>query len=127
MDIMIVDPSELSRNVIEDLLMKMGVPGVSIHLFVDGEHALEHVRENSVDLVFTSLSLAEVDGIDLIDIMLREDPEIASKLFVLSSSDKEAFDDVKGIGAKRFIKKPINRDYFIHFIQPEVEKLLFDT
>ena len=124
MNLVIIDPSELSRVVIEDFLMKMGVAALDIHLFVDGQHALEYIREHDPDLLFTSLSLPQLDGIDLVDIMLREKPELTSKLFVLSSSENEVFDDVKGVGAKRFIKKPINKEYFDHFVQPEVEKLL---
>ena len=124
MDIAIIDPSELSRVVIEDFLMQMGVKALDIHLFIDGEHAIEYVREHDPDLLFTSLSLPKLDGVDLVDIMLREKPELTAKLFVLSSSENEVFDDVKGVGAKRFIKKPINKEYFDHFVQPEVEKLL---
>ena len=124
MNIVIIDPSELSRVVIEDFLMKMGVAALDIHLFIDGQQAFEYIRENDPDLLFTSLSLPKLDGIDLVDIMLREKPELTSKLFVLSSSENEVFDDVKGVGAKRFIKKPISKEYFDHFVQPEVEKLL---
>lgn len=124
MNIMIIDQSETSRSVIEELIMKMGVSSMDIHLFVDGEQALDFMRENEIDLVFTALHLAGIDGIDLIDLMIQEDEAIVSKLFVLSSSDKEVFDDVKDIGAKRFIKKPIKADYFTHFVGAEVEKLL---
>lgn len=124
MNIVIIDPSELSRVVIEDCLMKMGVTALDIHLFIDGQHALEYIREYEVDLLFTSLSLPKLDGIDLVDILLREKPELTPKLFVLSSSENEVFDDVKDVGAKRFIKKPIQKEYFKHFVQPEVEKLL---
>lgn len=124
MDIVIIDPSELSRIVIEDLLMEIGVKALDIHLFVDGQHAIEYIRDHNTDLLFTTVSLPELDGVDLVDILLKEKPDLVSKLFVLSSSENEVFDSMKDVGAKRFIKKPINKEYFEHFVKPEVEKLL---
>ena len=127
MDIAIIDPSELSRTVIEDLLMKIGVKALDIHLFIDGQHAIEYIRDNDPDILFTTVSLPELDGVDLVDIILREKPDLVSKLFVLSSSDNEVFDSMKDVGAKRFIKKPINEEYFEHFVRPEVDRLLGES
>lgn len=124
MNIMIVDPSEVSRTVIENFLLKMGVTSRNIHLFVDGEQAIEFSRDEEVDILFSALNLPGIDGIDFIDIVLNEQPKLVSKLFVLSSNDKDVFDDVKDIGAKRFIRKPINEEYFNHFVGPEIEKTL---
>ena len=124
MDVAIIDPSELSRIVIEDMLMKLGVKALDIHLFIDGDNAMEYIRDSDPDLLFTTVSLPGLDGVDLVDIILREKPNLAAKLFVLSSSENEVFDGMKEVGAKRFIKKPINPEYFEHFVKPEVEKLL---
>ena len=124
MNVAIIDPSELSRIVIEDMLMKLGVKALDIHLFIDGENAIEYIREHDPDLLFTTVSLPGLDGVDLVDIILREKPALVAKLFVLSSSENEVFDSMKEVGAKRFIKKPINTEYFEHFVKPEVEKLL---
>ncbi len=124
MNIMIVEPSEVSRAVIENTLMKLGVKSGDINLFVDGGDAIAFAREEGADLLFTVLNLPGMDGIDFIDIILKEQPELVSRLFVLSSNDKDALDDVKDIGAKRFIRKPINEDYFKHFVGPEIEKML---
>lgn len=126
MYIMIVDPSEISRSVMEEQLLMMGVKSSDIHLFIDGQSALESARKESIDMLFTTLNLPVLDGIDLVDLVLAEKPSLVSRLFVLSSSDKEVFNDVKEIGAKRFIKKPINAEIFQHFVKPEVEKLILN-
>ena len=33
-------------------------------------------------------------------------------------------EEIKGVGAKRFIKKPINEEHFKHFVLPEIHKIL---
>ena len=71
MNIMIVEPSEVSRAVIENTLMKLGVKSGDINLFVDGEDAMAFAREEGADLLFTVLNLPGMDGIDFIDIILK--------------------------------------------------------
>ena len=124
MKILIIEPSEVSRIVIEDQLMKLGVKSSDIHLCVDGKRAIEYVREEGVDILFTTLNLPGLDGVDFVDLILREQPDLVSRLFILSSSDKEVFDDVKEVGAKRFIRKPVNEQYFQHFVAPEIERMM---
>ena len=125
MNIIILDASSTARNKIEDLLVAMGFENMDIHLFDDGEAALEFFRQEGADLVFSSLEAEVIDGVTFVDLILQETPSIVSKLFIVTSqTQSEGFSDVKGVGAKRFIKKPINEEYFNHMIVPEIDKVI---
>jgi len=57
--------------------------------------------------------------------ILRKQPDLRSKLFIVTSQkDTDDFLEMKDVGAKRFIKKPINEEHFKHFVTPEIIKIL---
>ncbi|QSZ41586.1 response regulator [Sulfurimonas aquatica] len=124
MKILILDASELSRDRTEKLLCSMGVLCSDIYTFDNGEDALEFIDDYSVDLLFSSLELSKMDGVSFADIFLHKFPNMVSRLFITSSSQGgESFQEVKEVGAKRFIKKPIDEKYFQHFISKEIDKI----
>lgn len=125
MNIIVLDGSLIARLKIEELLVNMGIDNTQIHLFDNGQEALEFYKNHGADLVFSSLQAYELDGISFADLLLRENPKIVSKLFIVSAEEnRENYEEIKGVGAKRFIKKPINEEYFNHFIIPEINKVL---
>jgi len=125
MNIVILDASETSAMKTEELLNDINVSSVDIYTFDNGEDALEFIEEEGADIIFSSLELVDMDGVSFTDILLRKSPRIVSKLFITSSSKhSEHFKEVKEVGAKRFIHKPIDEKYFKHFIIPEVNKIL---
>ena len=68
-----------------------------------------------------------MDGVSFVDMILYKYPKLISKLFIMSSStESSVFKEIKLVGAKRFIKKPINEEYFRHFIIPEINKIILN-
>jgi response regulator RpfG family c-di-GMP phosphodiesterase len=127
MKIVILDASETSRIKTEDLLTDINVPSVDIYSFDNGGDALEFISDEGADIIFLSLELVDMDGVSFTDILLHKFPKMVSKLFITSSSHhSEHFKEVKEVGAKRFINKPINEEYFKHFVIPEVNKILLN-
>lgn len=124
MNIVILDAGETSRIRTEDLLTDLNVLANDIYSFDNAEEALEFIDDEGANLVFSSLELADMDGISFTDILLHKYPKMVSKLFITSSSkDSHNFQEFKEVGAKRFIHKPIQEDYFKHFISREVDKI----
>ena len=124
MNIIIIEPSETSRIKIESLLHNMHINSDELHTFENGQIALDFIREEGADLIFTALHLEELDGVSFTDLLLNESPALVSKLFILSSEKNlNYYEEIKEVGAKRFIKKPINEKLFNHFIEPEIHKL----
>ena len=125
MKIVILDASETSRIRTEDLLTDLKVLAQDIYSFDNAEEALEFITDESPDLVFSSLSLTDSDGVSFADLLLYKFPKMVSKLFITSSSkDSQHFQEFKEVGVKRFIHKPIKEDYFKHFISHEINKIL---
>jgi len=123
MIIVVLDASVTVRLKIKDLLLDMSAEELDIQLYEDAREALEFIRENGADLIFSAIETAGLDGISFVDILLTDNPKYVSKLFIVTSQHhNENIEDIKGVGAKRFIKKPINDEYFKHFIIPEIEK-----
>ncbi len=125
MTIIVLDASSTVRTKIKKLLLEMDSENLDIELYEDARDALESIRNNGAELIFSSIETKGLDGISFVDILLSDNPQYVSKLFIVTSQNhNETVDDIKGVGAKRFIKKPINETYFKHFIIPEIEKSL---
>jgi len=125
MNILVVDGSLTVRIKIEELLVAMDLDDLEITLFEDAQEALDYSRSNDVDLIFSSIETDGMDGLTFVDNLLRDNPKHSSKLFIVTSQKHtESMDDMKDIGAKRFIPKPINEEYFNHFVKAEIDKIL---
>lgn len=129
MNIIIIDKSITVRLKIEELLQAMDSEIFNFDLdilsYENATEALEHIQDYDIDLVFSSIETIGMDGISFVESLLSYDPSFASRLFIVTSqTNTENFEDIKGVGAKRFIKKPINEEYFNHFIIPEVNKVI---
>ena len=121
----VLDASSTVRSKIEDLLQSMGYKGLDIQMYDDAAEALEFFELNEVDLIFSSIEMEGIDGVTFVDLILRKNPNIVSKLFIVTSQiNTEHMQDMKDVGAKKFIKKPINDASFNHFITSEIEKAL---
>lgn len=127
MNIVIVNKSNIVSTKIESLLYEFDIEGLDVELFSDAQEALDFIEDNDIDLVFSSIETDGIDGISFVEILLRNKPFLSSKLFIVTSQkNTDNFKDIKEIGAKRFIQKPINDEYFKHFVEPVILKLLKD-
>jgi len=125
MKIVILDASEIVRTKIEKLILSYDFRDVDIYSFEDGHEALDFIDDNDVDIIFSSIETKGLDGVSLVDLLMRKNPKLISKLFIVTShTDSSILDDIKEVGAKRFIKKPIDDDYFRHFVFPEMKKIV---
>jgi len=125
MTVVILDGSSTVQRKIEELLLEINIDNMDIQPFSDGDEALEFVQNNEVDFIFSSIETEGIDGVTFVDLILRSFPKLVSRLFIVTSQkNSEQVDDIKGVGAKRFIKKPINEEYFNHFVVAEINKIL---
>ena len=125
MTIIVLDASLTVRTKIQELLLDIDSENLEIELYEDARDALDYIRETKVDLIFSSIETVGMDGASFIDILLRDSPNLISKLFIVTSQSKnENVENIKDAGAKRFIKKPINEELFKHLVAPEIKKFL---
>lgn len=124
MHIVILDASETSRMKTEDLLYELDVLSSQIYSYDNSDEAMEFIDDEGADLIFSSLELADSDGVSFTDLLLQKYPQMVSRLFITSSSKESSrFHEIKEVGAKRFINKPIKEDLFKHFVQHEIRKI----
>ena len=125
MTILVLDASATVRSKIESLLIATDIDNLDICQFEDGESAIDFIDSNDVDIIFSGIEIKGIDGVSFADLILRGKPEMVPRLFIVTSQTNTThLEEIKEVGAKRFIKKPISDEYFNHFVIPEIKKLL---
>src|SRR5437763_11955248 len=104
--ILVVDDQ---RSNVEMLAGVLKARGYVVHSALDGQQALELVREMHPDLVLSDILMPNVDGYDLCR-RLRSAPETALLPVVLVTSIDAHGERIKGLeaGADDFLGKPVN-------------------
>jgi CheY-like chemotaxis protein len=119
----VLDDSLVIRMTIEAFLEDLGVDEEHIYSFDDGNKALEFIKKNENVLIFSDINMPKMNGIMFTDELLKISNNFIASLFIVSGEESsEGLIAVKDAGAKRFIKKPIDKRQFVHFVKPEIEK-----
>lgn len=103
--ILIVDDDESLRRIMEYTLNS---ENYSVKVASDGDEALDLVRSNQPDLIITDLVMERVGGIELLNEIRREFPDILVIIVTAFGSIKSAVDAMRQ-GAHDYIVKPFSR------------------
>jgi len=123
MKIIILDDSITIRMILESHLENLGVLKDEIYLFENGYKALEFIEKNGADIIFSDINMPKMNGYEFAILALKINPDLKSSFFAISGDEnREAFMKMKDSGVHRFLRKPINSEYFRHFVQPEILK-----
>lgn len=100
-NILIVDDSDIDRMMIEsNLRISEAVPIVA----ANGQQALDKMREWSIDLVLTDLMMPRVDGVELVQAMRKEFPNVPAIVTTGMDTDGMAAKAIEA-GAVGYITK----------------------
>lgn len=112
---LVVDDSLSVRKVAEKFLKGLGVEVV---LAVDGVDALEKLRVEQVDIVFTDLEMPRMHGYELIR-EIRFIPAFAELpiAVVTSRSSQKHRDHARSLGANDYVTKPFTQERFAAILQ----------
>ena len=81
----------------------------SVQTASNGAEALKILRDNSIDVLFLDLTMPEIDGIGVLQGIQKLN--LTCSVFVISADiQPEMQSKVIGLGAKAFIRKPIDPD-----------------
>lgn len=118
--VMVVDDSEIIRNIIKKGLIKESFEVITAE---NGNAALNLLNEAKPDLIICDLNMPVMDGLDFCR-TIRKTPAISSIPFVAMSkeSDRYKLRHMLQSGAATYIIKPFNIDQLVIM----VEKLLSD-
>jgi CheY-like chemotaxis protein len=107
--ILLIDDEVRLRKTIRLALQSMG------HHVVEARHgaeALELIGEAVVDLVLTDLIMPEKDGLETIEVLRRQYPDV--KIIAMSGGSVISASDylklAEGLGAARVLAKPFSHD-----------------
>ena len=105
--LLIVDDSAIIRQAIQKHLMDFDIEVVGTA--EDGKIALEVFRETKPDIVTLDITMPEVDGLTVLEEMLKIDINV-KVMVVTALSDKSTGLKAIKLGAKSFLPKPFTPD-----------------
>ena len=108
--ILIVDDSAFMRSMLQDILTEAGyeIAGEA----GDGEKALDRYRAVKPDLVTMDIVMPEVNGIEAVKQLMREDPK--AKILMVSAMGQESLvKEAIAAGARGFVVKPFKPEKVI--------------
>lgn len=128
MKIIVLDDSMTIRMIIESFLEDLGVEDDEIFLFENGYEALDFVKINGADIIFSDINMPDMDGYEFAELVFKIMPNLQNSFFAISGDEnRESFMNMKKSGVHRFLKKPIDNEHFKHFILPEILKIRTKT
>ena len=109
--ILIVDDEEMDRILIAEVLRDAGHEP----LFApDGHQALRIWRNSSVDLVVTDLVMPDLDGLDLLETLVKEAPDC--RVIAVSGISAKNLNKAARAGAYATLTKPVNPEELLREI-----------
>lgn len=108
--IMVVDDSPLASKQIKDIVEDNGYEVIGYAK--DGEEAIEFYKELKPDIVILDIIMPGLNGLETAEILKKQDPAV--KILMLSSlCDAGTMEEVKSIGVKHLIPKPLEADVLL--------------
>lgn len=102
--ILIVDDDEITREMLETIVMDEGFPVVST---VDGLDAIRLLRIEDVSMVITDFRMPGANGIDVLKQAVKTNPDIAVVILTAYGTLETILESIK-LGAYDYITKPFN-------------------
>jgi len=105
--IMVVDDSETIRAVLERSLTMTKLPILEVIKAVNGKDALDKLKDNWVDIVFSDINMPVMDGIELVTSM-QKNAELKAIPVIIVSTEGSAtrIEALKKMGIKGYLRKP---------------------
>src|SRR5919204_6337403 len=123
---MIVDDNPTNLEV---LRVRLGAQGYEIITAVDGEEALDRVREFEPDLVLLDVMMPKLDGISVVK-QLKQDIRLRFTPVILVTAKSDTRDVINGLeaGGDDYLTKPYEQGGFVARVRSPLRiKELQDT
>ncbi|SHO50475.1 sigma-54-dependent transcriptional regulator [Desulfopila aestuarii] len=116
--ILVVDDERSMRDFLKILLTK---EGHQVATAPNGTDALEHLRNNSCDLVITDIRMPGMSGLDLLEAIKEDFSDLPVIMITAFASPNDAVHAMK-FGAFDYISKPFNVDEIKSVINSAIKK-----
>ncbi|WP_105616509.1 response regulator transcription factor [Vallitalea okinawensis] len=117
-NILIVDDEGIERRGIRSLINKYNLE-LNVTEAQNGEEALEYIKKQTVDILFTDIKMPFMDGIELTDEALKINSNI-KVIFYSAYNEFEYAMKAIDLKVKKYILKPIDIDQFLNVMNDVV-------
>jgi len=112
--VLIIDDSPFIAKEIADIIEPKGYE-VAGHA-KNGEAGIEMAKKLNPDIITLDIIMPGIDGIETAQEILKEQPDM--KIVMLSSlCDHDTMEEIKGIGLKYLVAKPIEADKLLDALE----------
>ncbi len=116
MKILVVDDSNIARKMTMKSIKEAISDKAEIIQASNGLEALNEYKSSQPDLVFMDLTMPVMDGFEAVE-KIKEIDKDAKIITVSADIQKGAVDKTRELGVIGFIKKPINSNKVIEYIE----------
>ncbi len=108
--ILVIDDSPFASQQIKDIVEEYGYEVIGYAR--NGEEGIEKYKELHPQFVILDIIMPGIDGLETAEILLKDHPD--AKIMMLSSlCDSGTLQEVKSIGLKYLIPKPLEKDILL--------------
>ena len=107
--VLIVEDEKMIRQGIRAMIQRSGVPVEVVTECSNGEMAMDILRSQKVDVMFTDIRMPKMTGIELVQ-KIQELPEKPMVVAVSGYADFSYAVEMLRIGAREYLLKPIERE-----------------
>jgi response regulator RpfG family c-di-GMP phosphodiesterase len=116
--ILVVDDEEVIRDILADFL---SMEGFDVRTAADGNAALRELTRGHCDIVLSDLKMPNMGGIELLDVIAREWPQLVTIIMTGFGTVETAIDAMKR-GAYDYIMKPFKMEEVVHTVRRGLER-----
>jgi DNA-binding NtrC family response regulator len=117
--VLVVDDEKNQREIYTLILED---DGYEVTTAQSGEHALRLARETDFDLVLTDYKMTGMDGVTLLNELVKQDPSIIVVMMTAHQSVESVKEALRG-GAFDYLEKPIDRDQLLKVVESALSRL----
>ena len=106
-NILVVDDSRTIRTIIAKTLKLAGVPVNELYQAENGAEALKILDDNWVDLVLSDINMPVMDGIEMVNRMLKDGLMKTIPVIIVSTEGSKArIEEMRAKGVRAYVRKP---------------------
>jgi two-component system, chemotaxis family, chemotaxis protein CheY len=117
-NVLIVDDSMIIRKMIAKTLNISGLDIGEIYFAENGRQALKQLKENWVDIVFADINMPEMNGMEMVEEMCKENLLSSIPVVIISTErSRERIETLKTMGVKAYLRKPFVPEEFSRVVR----------
>lgn len=121
--VLIVEDEKLIRQGIKTMIQRSGVPVEVIIECANGEMALEVIREQKVDVMFTDIRMPKMDGIKLVK-QMQSCAYVPLTVAISGYDDFSYAVEMLRNGVREYILKPVEREKITEILRKLDEEIM---